>query len=188
MTFTLYELKPKFCVLCRTQYKPKSPNQKYCSRKCSNFIRNEAHKERRKALDQRDHLGDIWRGMLYRCYKEDHASYQNYGARGIFVDERWWDFENFYKDMFPKPLGTQLDRKDVLGPYSRENCRWVTRKINGLNKTNNKLVKFGDINKPVSWWARKRGMAYNTLSNRLTRGWPIEKALFTPVKSKKLVI
>ncbi len=45
-----------------------------------------------------------WNAMKRRCYKEDNPSYENYGARGIEVCNEWINsFENFYRDMGPRP-------------------------------------------------------------------------------------
>lgn len=67
-----------------------------------------------------------WGAMLGRCCKPDHASYKNYGGRGIKVCSRWFRFENFLKDMGQPPKGKSLDRKKNNRGYSKSNCRWAT--------------------------------------------------------------
>lgn len=184
MTFLLYELKNRICKICSTEYKPTNPSQKYC-KGCFKESKRIRHRKARKASDQRTHLYDIWYGMLRRCYNEECTNYPRYGAKGIYVDESWHDFDNFYKDMFPKPNGDfQLDRKDVTGPYSKDNCRWVSRRINNWNKNGHRLITYNGYTKPVSWWSKYKGIHVNTLSNRLDRGWSVEKALETPVQKR----
>lgn len=74
-----------------------------------------------------------WSGMKQRCLNPNSASYPDYGGRGIRICESWLKFENFLKDMGPRPAGTSLDRIDVNKGYSPENCRWadmITQKNN----------------------------------------------------------
>jgi len=77
---------------------------------------------------------NAWSSMRARCRKETNAAYKNYGGRGITVCERWEKFENFYADMGDRPKGLEIDRTDNNGPYSPENCKWVTRSVNNLNR------------------------------------------------------
>jgi hypothetical protein len=80
----------------------------------------------------------IWSGMKTRCYNSKRKDYVNYGGRGITVCDRWINsFENFYKDMGDRPLGTTIDRyPNNDGNYEPSNCKWSTPKeqINNRRK------------------------------------------------------
>lgn len=68
----------------------------------------------------------IWLNMKARCNRESNESYINYGARGITYPTEWEKFSNFWEDMGKTyKEGLELDRIDVDGNYSKENCRWV---------------------------------------------------------------
>lgn len=76
----------------------------------------------------------IWMGIKARCLNPNNRAYKNYGGRGIKVCEKWYNFEGFFEDMGKRPQGLQIDRIDNDGPYSKENCRWVTPKVNSRNR------------------------------------------------------
>lgn len=90
----------------------------------------------------------IWTSMMYRCHKPSNKQYKNYGNRGIFVCEEWHDFNVFCRDVGSRPfIGCHLDRTDNDKGYFKENCKWVTPKVNHRNKRNNKyyLTHLGKI-------------------------------------------
>lgn len=75
----------------------------------------------------------IWATMLARCHIPSQSRYKWYGGRGIKVCERWHIFEHFFADMGDAPEGMEIDRINVDGDYSPENCRWVTHTENMQN-------------------------------------------------------
>ncbi len=72
----------------------------------------------------------IWAGMLSSCYNQKVRIFKYYGGRGITVCDEWKDFINFYNDMGERPPTLELDRIDNEKGYSKDNCRWATRKEN----------------------------------------------------------
>lgn len=90
-----------------------------------------------------------WINMRVRCYDKNAANYKFYGARGIIVCTEWknnfqcfydWAMQNGYENHLT------IDRINHRGPYSPQNCRWVTIGENVRNKvitqeTRNNLSK-----------------------------------------------
>jgi len=87
---------------------------------------------------------ETWMRMISRCTNINNQDYSNYGGRGIKICDRWIEsFKNFYNDMGERPQGTSLDRIDVDGDYSPDNCRWANLYIQSLNKRIDKRTSLG---------------------------------------------
>lgn len=125
-----------------------------------------------------------WLAMKDRCYREKHEHYARYGGRGILVCERWRNsFENFLKDMGPRPsLKHSLDRHpNANGNYEPGNVRWAIAKEQQRNMRSNHPIEFRGETKLLVEWAEIVGIKSNTIRMRLVKGWSVEKALTTGV-------
>ena len=119
-----------------------------------------------------------WENMIDRCHNEKSVGFKNYGAKGVYVCERWRDsFENFLKDMGPRPSEKTLDRIDPHQGYFPENCRWSTRKEQANNRKNNRLLTYKGKTQTISQWSDETGVKWHTIRTRLNLGWPLEKVL-----------
>lgn len=124
-----------------------------------------------------------WSGIMERCgiYKGRNS----YVDKGISVDPLWvgpLGFTMFYNHIGPKPEESRvLDRIDNAGNYEPGNVRWATPSESNKNKSNaNMLTLFGECKNLVDW-ASEVGIAYDTVKERIKRGWTVEKALLTRV-------
>lgn len=121
----------------------------------------------------------IWKGIRQRCNNPNCKIFKNYGGRGIKLCDEWNDFNNFkewamingYKD------NLSIDRIDVNGNYTPDNCRWVTNKIQANNKRNNRLLTLNGTTKTMSEWSEETGIKVSTIWERLNKGWSVERAL-----------
>ena len=75
-----------------------------------------------------------WWHMIDRCMNLLSKNYKNWGGRGITVCERWKDINNFISDMGEKPFGFSIERIDVNGNYTPENCIWIENKLQSRNR------------------------------------------------------
>jgi hypothetical protein len=75
-----------------------------------------------------------WQGLRPRCYDPTHPSFKYYGARGISVCARWFNFKNFLSDMGERPDGKTLDRTNNDDHYMPSNCRWLTPKEQAVKR------------------------------------------------------
>lgn len=125
-----------------------------------------------------------WSSMRDRCLNPNDSNFSEYGGRGLKICDRWLaSFENFYDDMGERPAELTIERRDNELGYSPENCYWGTRKQQQRNRRNNRLVTYNGMTMCVTAWDEHLGFPLNTVGQRLTRGWSVEKAITTPSKS-----
>ena len=129
-------------------------------------------------------LYKIWSGMKGRCYNPNDISYQNYGGRGVRICDEWMEFVNFrdwaistgFSEVAPREQFS-IDRIDVNGDYSPENCRWVTLAEQRNNKQNTVYIDYGGEKLTAKEWSVKRNIPYKKIMDRLYKGFSAEKIL-----------
>lgn len=145
-------------------------------------LRNELAKQRFTVHgSRRSRLYKIFHNMKNRCYNKENPNYHHYGGRGITICEEWMqDFSSFKEWALKSGYNDKLtiDRVDVNGPYSPDNCRWVTMKVQQNNKRNGNTITFHGETHTISEWADITGIPYYTLHSRISKlNWPVERAL-----------
>lgn len=131
-------------------------------------------------------LYTTWRGMKARvtpnwCYHQD------YYDRGIDMHKSWNIFSTFKKWAMQNGYqhGLIIDRKDNDKGYYPDNCRFVTDEISVGNRRNTIKVVYKGTEYVVSQLCRKMGFPvsrFNTICNRLKRGWNGDDAIDTPIR------
>lgn len=125
-------------------------------------------------------LYHIWCLMKQRCYNPKTINFKDYGGRGITVCDDWknnfenfkdWALSNGYQD------NLTIDRVDVFGNYSPNNCRWADNDIQQNNKRTSRFLTYkGEIH-TISQWAKIKNIKICTIFARLRRNLSKEKIL-----------
>lgn len=107
-------------------------------------------------LSQEDYVSLYSRhkSIIRRCYNPSYKEYQNYGGRGISVCKEWTDKDNGLWNFIAWSLANgyskdlTVDRIDNNGNYCPQNCRWVTREVQTINRRPKKCYIVID---PITW-------------------------------------
>lgn len=140
---------------------------------------------------------NVYNSMIKRCYYPKTKNYNNYGGRGIKICKDWYTpgvkgnpgFINFYKWAIsygykyePDENGINkwsIDRIDVNGNYSPDNCRWTTRYGQADYKRN--IMRFTDIDGEEctpAQFIRKHGLSAGYIIAKLNSKWTLDEAVY----------
>jgi hypothetical protein len=122
-----------------------------------------------------------WRSMRSRVFARSGTHHgRNYADRGITICAEWDVFTTFLADMGERPEGTSLERIDNDKGYSKDNCRWATKRDQCRNTSKNIIVEVNGVMMCLKDAAKVAGIKYETLYVRFKSGWSVERALSTP--------
>jgi hypothetical protein len=130
-----------------------------------------------------------WADMLARCTNPASGNWHHYGGRGIRVCKRWKGpsgFQNFYADMGPRPKETSLDRINNDDGYKPSNCRWASTAEQANNTRSVHSLTYQGQTLSVSQWSRQLGIGVPAIFSRIRLGWPTDRILTTPTKTKTI--
>lgn len=133
-----------------------------CKRNKDNAIRLTRHSLAKTRLYK------TYYSMQRRCYHENAPEYGRYGGRGIEICDEWRnDNEAFFR--WAKESGydendhtLSLERIDVDGPYSPENCKWIKLEDQYDNRRNS--IRMGNI--CLSKFCEEAGLSYSKVLRR----------------------
>lgn len=125
-------------------------------------------------------LYDVYKQMIYRCYKDTNKDFINYGGRGISVCDLWlndissfmqWAIYSGYKH------GLTLERVNVNGNYEPNNCTWIPNNLQAKNTRKAHLVIIDEVYMTLPDAAKAKGISERTLKTRLKLNWSLDDAL-----------
>lgn len=146
--------------------------------------KNTVHGDSRKKGTTKLYI--IWENILKRCNNPNRHNYKYYGGKGI--KSEWKNYEDFKKDMYESyiihirnyPNDTLIERIDSNKNYSKENCKWATRKENSRNKSNTRLISHNSKILSLAEWCEILKLDYAFIHLRLRRGWSFIEAISRP--------
>lgn len=94
----------------------------------------------------------MWSNMKQRCDNPKNPRYNDYGGRGITYDPHWKSFISFLNDLGTCPKHLSLDRIENDLGYTKENCRWATRK----EQQNNQRLRIDNTSGVRGVWYEAR--------------------------------
>lgn len=128
----------------------------------------------------------VWNTIKLRCYDPKSPSYKDYGARGITMSDAWKEsFDIFLADMGSRPSKNHSIERDNndLG-YSKENCRWATRREQANNRRSNRYFTFDGERKTLADWCREFDLEYAVVWGFIYHGKSFEDAVNTALQRK----
>jgi hypothetical protein len=129
---------------------------------------------------------NLWMKMKERCDNTNIFGYKHYGGRGIKYEAKWAKYVDFKEDMYQKYCHEikhnnikfpSLERLDVDGDYTKDNCTFIEMKDQGKNTRRLRWFEATSptgeksIAKNQSEFARKIGLNEGKVRSCLCKGF-----------------
>lgn len=139
--------------------------------------------------NKRDYIYRRWQHMIQRCHNPNDLDYARYGAKGVYVCDRWRFGEGNVSGftLFMEDIGQYarrhltLDRIDNSKGYEPNNVRWATAKEQANNRSSTKMLAIDGDTRPLSEWCELYNIGPKTVLHRLKRGMSHAEAITTPL-------
>ena len=124
-----------------------------------------------------------WNDMLHRCFNPIDKDYPMYGAIGVTVDSRWFNFSNFFEDakllpgyenklMYPSIYCLDKDYLQRNIPkeqriYSKDTCMWISKydNITLMNRENSTSEYYGVTKRYNKYYAQYSNIIIDAFSD-----------------------
>ena len=122
-----------------------------------------------------------------RCNNNKCDSYKYYWWKWVKFERN--SFEEFKNDMYNSYIdhvkkhgenNTSLDRIDSNWNYCKENCRWATREVQNLNRSNMKWVYYKWIKMSFARLERELWIHHGGIKSKISRWVPLERIISHP--------
>lgn len=146
------------------------------TKSCGCYAREQTRSRSRKHGCSHSRIDNIYKGMKQRCNNKNNSSYPNYGGRGIRVCEEWnkpdglesfmaWALSHGYRE------DLTIERKDVNGDYSPDNCTWIPKSEQSRNRRSNVYVEYDGERMLEVDFASKIGVSLKMVNKMLKKSF-----------------
>lgn len=139
---------------------------------------------------KRSKLSKAWDSMKRRCLNSKELYYRYYGGRGISICKQWMDYKNFHDWAIKNGYrdGLTIERIDVNGNYEPGNCKWIPKGEQSRNRRGRHIIFYMGQSRMLTEWGNILNIDPKVLSNRLRRGWSVERAFNQSLRRGKSAI
>ena len=130
-------------------------------------------------------LYKTWSSMKRRCDNPDEHHKKYY--KDITICKDWYNFDLFKKWAYENNYieGYTIERLNVFKGYYPENCTWIPKNQQSINKRNKSHLIINGIDKSYTEWANEYGIRENTIRMRVKYGYKGEDLLKPTKKYSK---